>query len=409
MKSYGTSKNSGMQAPLLDKDEGICFRCMDCKTRYECIIQVLQDLNPSDAKNQGYDRDSYLLRMQCAFRQFEAWACSISTFQDDVLSKIFEFCVKDSTELKRTVMTSLGTLKEFLYEVWLIFTQKKANESWPLEELSDSDEEGTTMESGETLELQKLSRAMENTNTGLFRTSRIIRIISNADDYLIAAAIYQLDGVDDWLITRLGKALTRRRQYLKYVETYPKELMNCDNIAVGEDKPNVSSHTLRAFENIPIQYGVPFQCPHFRMEQVAKDHAAWKEHVFRDLKLYIYTFKEYDLKMFGSLDRWFSHKLCNHRREWVCEMCQHTPFPSSSAYEDHLRSEHQINEKGSQLRALVLQGEEPVNDVSATACPFCDNWEKSIAEATKDKYMRLMTFKEHLGKHMEQLALLSLP
>ncbi|TGO56207.1 hypothetical protein BOTNAR_0228g00060 [Botryotinia narcissicola] len=132
MISYRTSEKSGMQAPLLDKDEGIYFRCMDCKTRYECIIQVLQDLNPSDATNQGYDRVSYLLRMQCIFRQFEAWACSISTFQDDLLSKIFEFCIKDSTELKRTVMTILGTLQEFLYEVWLIFTQKKANESWPL-------------------------------------------------------------------------------------------------------------------------------------------------------------------------------------------------------------------------------------------------------------------------------------
>ncbi|KAF7955078.1 uncharacterized protein EAE97_000337 [Botrytis byssoidea] len=282
------------------------------------------------------------------------------------------------------------------------------------------------MESGESSELQKLSSAMESANTGLFRASKIIRRISNADDYVIAAAIYQLEfdpnvdiclikeqyefasGVDDWLITRLGKALTRRRQYLKHIETYPKELMSCDDITVGEDKPNVSTHTLRAFENIPIQYGVPFQCLSCRMEQVANDHAAWKEHLFRDLKPYICTFKECELKMFGTLDRWFSHELCNHRRDWVCKMCQHTPFSSSPAYEDHLRSEHQINEKRSQLRAFVLQGEEPVNDVSATACPFCDNWEKDIAEATKDKYIRLTAFKKHLGKHMEQLTLLSL-
>ncbi|TGO56224.1 hypothetical protein BOTNAR_0228g00050 [Botryotinia narcissicola] len=268
---------------------------------------------------------------------------------------------------------------------------------------------------------------MEISNTGLFRASRIIRRISNANDYVIAAAIYQLEfdpnvdmclikeqygfasSVDDWLITRLGKALTRRRQYLKYIGTYPKELMSCDDTAVGEDKPNVSTHTLRAFENIPIQYGVPFQFPSCRMEQCKDCLQEYREPLFRGLEPYICTFKECELKMFGTLDRWFSHEFCNHRRDWVCEMCQHTPFSSSPAYEVHLRSEHQINEKRSQLRAFVLQGEEPVNDVSATACPFCDNWEKDIAEATNDKYMRLMAFKQHLGKHMEQLALLSLP
>ncbi|THV45741.1 hypothetical protein BGAL_0455g00070 [Botrytis galanthina] len=66
-------------------------------------------------------------------------------------------------------------------------------------------------------------------------------------------------------------------------------------------------------------------------------------------------------------------------------MCQHPRFSFSSAYEDHLRSEHQISDEGSQLRAFVLQVNEPVNDVSSTACPLCDNWEESIGEATKGK------------------------
>ncbi|KAF7868713.1 uncharacterized protein EAF02_009449 [Botrytis sinoallii] len=475
MSSQRTDEKSVMQAPLLDKNEEICFRCMDCKTRYECVIQALLDLNLSDANSQGYDRDSYLLLIQGTFTRFEAWASSISTFQDVVLRKKLEFSLNDGADIKQMVMRTLGNLQTSLYEAWLIIAQKKVNESWTIQEYSDSDDEGTTIEAEKTSELQELSKAMENSNKILFKVSNLVQIISSTDDYLKAATLYQSEfdpnvdiclvkeqygsasGVDDWLITRLGKSLTRRRRYLKYIENYPKEsIRNCDNIAVAEEEPvtaaltkdsisidkstltrkdesesgdsqgsqssdeatsvgecadklNVPSHPFMEFENFPIQFSVPFQCPYCRTEQVPKDRAAWKEHVFRDLRPYICKFKECELKMFCSLDGWFSHELCNHRREWVCEMCQHTPFSSSPAYEDHLRSEHQINDKGSQLRALVLQGEEPVDDVSATACPFCDNWEKNIAEATKDKYMRLMTFKEHLGKHMEQLALLSLP
>ncbi|TGO80062.1 hypothetical protein BPOR_1830g00010 [Botrytis porri] len=317
------------------------------------------------------------------FTRFEAWACNVSTFQDAALRKKLEFSLNDGTEIQRTVMRILGNLQESLCEAWLIISQNKVNESWPPQELSDSDE-GMTMKSEGTSETQELSKAMENANTSLFEVSKLVRIISYGDDFLSAAAIYQLEfdpnvdiclireqdgfdsGVDDWLITRLGKALTRRRQYLKYIETYTKGLMSCDNIAVAEEKPSISSHPLMAFENIQIEYDVPFQCPFCRMELVAQDHAAWKEHIFKDLKPYI-------------------------------------------SWGDHLRSGHQINEKGSQLRALLLQSEDPVDDVSATACPFCDNWEESMAEATKDKYMRLMAFREHLGKHMEQLAFLSLP
>ncbi|TGO14890.1 hypothetical protein BTUL_0047g00520 [Botrytis tulipae] len=445
------SEKSVMQAPLLDENEEIYFRCMDCKARYEFVIQTLLDLNLSDANSQGYDRDSYLLLIQDSFTRFKAWASNISTFQDVVLRKKLESSLNDGTEIKQMVMRTLGDIQTSLYEAWLIITKKEVNESWPAQEFSDSDDEGTTIKFEKTSELQELSKTMGNANTILFKVSNLVQVIWDTDDYLKAASLYHSEfdpnvdvclvreqygsasGVDDWLITRLGKALTRRRQYLKFIENCPKELLrDCDSIAVTEEKSvtaaltknkisidkstmeqedesesgdsqgsqgsdkatsvrenadrlNVPSHPLTEFENVPIQFGVPFQCPYCRTQQVPKDRAAW------------------------NIDGWFTHELCTHRREWVCEMCQHPPFSSSSAYEDHLRSEHQITDEGSQIRAFVLQGNEPVNDVSSTACPLCDNWEKSIGEATKDKYMRLMAFKEHLGKHMEQLALLSLP
>ncbi|KAJ8064829.1 hypothetical protein OCU04_007137 [Sclerotinia nivalis] len=70
----------------------------------------------------------------------------------------------------------------------------------------------------------------------------------------------------------------------------------------------------------------------------------------------------------------------------------------------------------------MLQSEEPVDKVPATACQLCDEWEATIGDA-KHNFKRqfidggqpsqphdtLGQFRRHLGRHMEQLALFALP
>lgn len=126
--------------------------------------------------------------------------------------------------------------------------------------------------------------------------------------------------------------------------------------------------------------------------------------------------------MFRSRNEWFAHELQCHRREWVCQYCQHKAFNSASTYSKHLNSLHTAILGKFQLEALLLQSEEPVDKIASNACPLCDEWEASLKNSKQDAKRLLLNdgrvvepygtpkqFRRHLGRHMEQLALFALP
>jgi hypothetical protein len=95
---------------------------------------------------------------------------------------------------------------------------------------------------------------------------------------------------------------------------------------------------------------------------------------------------------------------------------------SKSTFVAHLKSSHRITLSGSQLEALVLKSEEPVDKISASACMLCDEWETNLLHPEQDAKRAflndgakvepcgtLVQFRRHLGRHMEQLALFALP
>ncbi|PQE04840.1 ankyrin repeat protein [Rutstroemia sp. NJR-2017a BBW] len=478
--------NKVVRPPKLGSLEGIFDRSIDCLERFRDSIKLLKDTDPSMAVTHGYDLEFSLFTMQDAFAHFRAWGNNIAAFQHGTLRSSLQFRLKEASEIRQRILKILGNLQVSLYEATLIISGKELNEHWPIEEFSDEDEdEGLDVESEQTSELQELFKAMEDANSNLMKLSMVIRTSPNHDDYLKAATRYKFDssydighvrekhglakGMSEWLIIRLGKAITRRRQFLKYredhhgkltrdwdqmaVDTEDKtialtkattfvenaapmqkdgtELENSfgsetsyDATIVGEStgKLSVPSHPKMAFEGVPFEFDKPFQCPYCFTEQVVKNRSAWKKHVFRDLRPYVCTFKECDMRMFRSRNEWFSHELQNHRREWACQQCQHAPFSSSSEYEGHLRANHHIELQGSQLKALLLQSEEPVDKVAAAACRLCNDWETNIEDPKHDSnrsflhggqstqpYGTRNQFRRHLGRHMEQLALFALP
>jgi len=110
-----------------------------------------------------------------------------------------------------------------------------------------------------------------------------------------------------------------------------------------------------------------------------------------------------------------------HRREWTCPRCELGPFDNTESFQNHLIKIHS-SPSGSQLEALVLQSEEPVDKISPTACKLCDDWETNLLDSkhdlrrlflndghTVEPYGTLNQFRRHLGRHMEQLALFALP
>jgi hypothetical protein len=126
--------------------------------------------------------------------------------------------------------------------------------------------------------------------------------------------------------------------------------------------------------------------------------------------------------MFRSRNEWFAHELQCHRREWVCQFCQHDAFPTAEMFSNHINSTHSAALAHSKIEAMILQSEEPVTRIPPDACPLCNEWETGIRDSTQgSKMLRLneskivkrfgtpKQFRRHLGRHMEQLALFALP
>ena len=139
-----------------------------------------------------------------------------------------------------------------------------------------------------------------------------------------------------------------------------------------------------------------------------------RKHVFQDLKPYVCTFEECDLKMFADRSTWFSHELQVHRIEWCCPFCTHSPLQSLESFEDHLQNRHAQKFVKEQLSALGATCQQSVERISPQACPFCDEWFVKLKDANPDLAGETLVvtpaqFQHHVGTHMEQLALFALP
>jgi hypothetical protein len=209
-----------------------------------------------------------------------------------------------------------------------------------------------------TSELQELCTAINAAVANLMKLSMLIRESSKRDDYAKAASRYNtwnpsadIGHVEEkygtakggsgsgsaWLLERLGKAITRRRQFLTYRKEHHDKLtgdwgediniIEEEHYTGQEDKqpaktiaptqattfvPNMipidkdgseiagsfGSQTSYeatevasgdgstkltvppppkwAFEDVPFEYGEPFQCPFCYTEQIVKNKNAWK-------------------------------------------------------------------------------------------------------------------------------------
>jgi len=128
------------------------------------------------------------------------------------------------------------------------------------------------------------------------------------------------------------------------------------------------------------------------------------------------------MRMFRSRNEWFVHELQCHRRQWVCQFCQHDPLPTVQAFSNHVATIHPAILAASKMEAMILQSEEPVTKIPSKACPFCNEWERDLRDSKQDSKILLLNdgkifepygttkqFRKHLGRHMEQMALFALP
>ena len=137
----------------------------------------------------------------------------------------------------------------------------------------------------------------------------------------------------------------------------------------------------------------------------------FRKHVYNDLRPYLCTFEQCDLKMFSSRQAWFSHELQYHRLDWCCQLCSRK-YDIQGELEWHVRSCHAHNLTEAQIPALLNASQQPVDRIPANECSFCDDWGARLKETNpglSELFVTPAQFRSHVASHMEQLALFAIP
>lgn len=118
----------------------------------------------------------------------------------------------------------------------------------------------------------------------------------------------------------------------------------------------------------------------------------------RDMEPYLCTFGNCPMAdhLFDNREDWFEHEVQQHRIEWCCNVTNHPVYQCSQKFLRHMSESHSIasGETSNQLLAMFQRP----SKLTSQSCPLCP----SNAKPTQN-------LKSHLGRHMEQVSLFSLP
>jgi hypothetical protein len=282
------------------------------------------------------------------FGRFLIWAANSEAHARG--SHSLDYGLREASHLREIVIQSLQDLNTVLREIFDIITGKRV----PYEDLSDSDSDDSTYsprdeEEQETTELSQLVSNIPDIITCLMRISLSARNPAPRDQFTQSTRISMdhfeafdvshvrnkfLDA-EELLVLRLGKAITRRRQYFRYRRKIRRRLDQDINVALSKENADtaqfpknlnvittshvpgsnndesspIGSYMTEYYEDILFQTSYlsssshatrlspppaplesfdskPFECPLcFRIITTSND-VEWHKHVFRDIQPY---------------------------------------------------------------------------------------------------------------------------
>ncbi|KAF2267558.1 hypothetical protein CC78DRAFT_576928 [Lojkania enalia] len=404
--------------------------------------------------------------------RFRLWCGNIGSHRKGRSS--LDFKLREASHIKERVIELLKDLDMIVREANEIIIGERI----PWEDFSDSESDisgddvpyPSEGEAGAT-ELQQLASNVAETITCLMRLSIAIRNPAPHDQFKESTQIdtshfetFDIDHVrqkfpkaPDYLIERLGRAISRRRQYLRYREEHRKKLekgLELSEIApipavqVNLAAPVIVAHSEKiestVASSIPIflksgitppdldehnyyedtvsqtsyasstsdptklrppplpeqgQDGNPFECPLcFRFTSLSQ-LSAWHKHIYRDLHPYVCSFEDCKTpdSTFESRNDWFNHEN-THRQWWECVAGCNAPFRTRFDFKEHLNLAHPDLCSESRLDDLMRTCERKAAVDTGAECVLC---QQQLASLTQ--------LRRHLGKHHEELALFALP
>ncbi|MCJ1381880.1 hypothetical protein MMC17_004992 [Xylographa soralifera] len=380
--------------------------------------------------------------------RFRIWSGNIGAHQTGKSS--LDYRLRETPYIKTRILRLLNDLNGLLNEATAIITgvRQAAEIAIPDEEGSsdsESDSESDDTQHPNPTEIQQIFTEILEIINCLYRLSMSVRNPTGTQRYIKSAHIdtsfyepYDVEHVrqlfpqaKEYLIERLGKAVSKRRQYLKYRETHAAKLAQhlderdtttglSETTAsallihgvVHEDAKSVISEASGATSVGSVQKArmpsmpqaarnrQPFECPHCRTIECVKDTNSWIKHVYRDLQPYMCTFEKCKTphEMYEGRRQWFNHELQQHRRSWSCNgHCDRT-FASEEALASHIKKPSPGLYSDAQLSTLVEMWVSPMEVHAESLCPLCGQG----ATGTKQT-------QRHLGRHFEEIALFALP
>lgn len=138
--------------------------------------------------------------------------------------------------------------------------------------------------------------------------------------------------------------------------------------------------------------------------------------MFDDLQPYVCTSEDCGTLMFAHRGAWAEHEMESHRREWQCRICQQVQFSSRGDLESHVKAKHKNIGNLQALETFLETCSRPAEIFPVSSCYFCD-WTANLralpananVDINSEMYVTSAQFLKHLSRHLEQIALFSLP
>lgn len=156
------------------------------------------------------------------------------------------------------------------------------------------------------------------------------------------------------------------------------------------------------------EHGFRYQEPHPMEVSVRKlselPLTSCRAHVFADIKPYLCTFNECEdqFTVFPARKLWEDHEYRRHRSRtsFACYLC-HKQLVTEVLLSDHLRLDHGLADLSPQQLAAIVSTAKKLEPrpTLGEQCPLCQ----------KSQWKTPQALAKHLGKHLEDIALLALP
>ncbi|KAL8978858.1 MAG: hypothetical protein Q9205_005660 [Flavoplaca limonia] len=416
-----------------------------CLKAFNAFVEDLQALN-------GKNPTSFLLinAWQDELGRLRIWAANVGAHQTNQSS--LDYRLRDSSHIREQIFKLLDKLMKRLHEAGNAINGEGDDlEGSEVESLdgSVSDDEGLQTD------VHHLQSSVATLITCLFQMSMLVRKPAQHDirigsREIEVAAFEAFDKnhvrdkypkAEDFIVSRLGSGLTRRRKYLRYRERHALKLKQGINaVAEVNDDANsgiVLSETLATdvqdwnvkFDDNASQSGfsrtsyaptlmsgghitipapprssrggAPFECPYCYFIVVASSPRSWHGHVFRDLQPYMCLEQTCSTpqKLYTTKHEWVHHINTVHRSEdslvagsnkqeegWSCILCEE-PQKTRQQYDRHVARHLQ------ELALFVLpRNDEESDDDESDDDESDDDEPLRNSERVEDAYDRKMSY-----------------